>query len=80
MPPSGAGGGSWFGSSPRAWELYDIVDDRTELHDLAPAHPDVVADLAADWDRWAERVGVIPWDRMLTTYAREGRPPLLAEE
>jgi arylsulfatase len=49
---------------PRGWELYDMEADRTELHDLAAAHPDVVRALAAQYDRWAERCGVRPWDEV----------------
>ena len=48
---------------PGAWELYDLEQDRTELHDLALREPRVVADLADAWTRWARRVGVIDWHR-----------------
>ena len=41
------------------WELYDYYADRSELHDLASQHPDVVAKLSAEWDAWAKRVGAI---------------------
>ncbi len=41
---------------PGGWELYDMEADRTELRDLAAAHPEVVADLAAVYDRWADAV------------------------
>jgi arylsulfatase len=40
------------------WELYDIEADRTELHDLAPEKPEVVADLRAAFEAWAKEVGV----------------------
>ena len=46
--------------APR-WELYDIDADRAEGHDLAGMHPDVVRELAAEYDRWASRCGVVPW-------------------
>jgi arylsulfatase len=46
----------------RPWELYDLATDRTELHDLATSRPEVVADLAAKYDAWAARTGVLPWD------------------
>ena len=46
---------------PGPWELYDLTTDRTELHNLAAAHPERVAALAAAYDAWAERVGVLPW-------------------
>lgn len=65
---------------PLGWELYDIHTDRTELRDLAGQHPDIVDALAADWQRWAGRVGVVPWDRMLDATVRAGQPPAAAEE
>lgn len=43
------------------WELFDMVADRTETHDLADDSPDLVAELAADWDTWAQRALVKPW-------------------
>ena len=45
----------------RAWELYDIDADRTEMHDLADEMPDRVNEMGAMWDVWAARVGVIEW-------------------
>ncbi|MBN1479478.1 arylsulfatase [candidate division KSB1 bacterium] len=42
------------------WELYDLEQDRTELHDLAAQYPDRVAEMAALWQSWAERVGAVP--------------------
>jgi arylsulfatase len=65
---------------PDAWELYDIESDRTEQHDLAPENPELVRELAEDWQRWADRVGVIPWERMLEVYGRRGLSPEDAEE
>jgi arylsulfatase A-like enzyme/acetyl esterase/lipase len=35
-----------------AWELYDIAADPGEQADVAKEHPDVVARLAAEYDRW----------------------------
>ncbi len=42
------------------WELYDMHADRTEMHDLASAHPDKVTELATMWDEWATRANVYP--------------------
>jgi arylsulfatase len=42
-----------------AWELYDLVKDRTELGDLAGRMPDKVKELAAKWNAWAERCHVL---------------------
>jgi len=43
------------------WELYDLDVDRTELHDLAAAHPERVAAMTELYDAWTERCGVLPW-------------------
>ena len=43
------------------WEFYDLKADRTEQHDLATAQPDKVKELAAEWQRWAERAHVVPY-------------------
>jgi arylsulfatase len=43
------------------WELYDIEADRTEQHDLAADHPDLVAKLSTNWEDWAKRADVHPW-------------------
>lgn len=50
---------------PGDWELYDIVRNRTETDDVAAERPDVVAELEAIYDAWAERCDVVPWARML---------------
>lgn len=44
-----------------AWELYDMDRDRTELHDLAAANPEIVARMSAQWETWAKRTNVLPW-------------------
>ena len=41
-----------------AGELYDLAKDRNETANLAAAHPDVVAELRAAWQTWADDVGV----------------------
>ncbi|MGC1274210.1 MAG: arylsulfatase [Planctomycetaceae bacterium] len=42
------------------WELYDMANDRTEMHDLASQHPEKVKELAAKWQAYAERANVLP--------------------
>lgn len=54
------------------WELYDITTDRSELNDLASSHPDVVSELAAEWDDLAERHGVIPFRKTLDIFRQRG--------
>jgi arylsulfatase len=44
------------------WELYDVTVDRSELHDRAGEQPELLAELVAEWQRWADRVGVLPWE------------------
>lgn len=48
----------------RPWELYDLCRDRTETTDLAARFPEKVADLSNKWQRWADDVGVIPWEQL----------------
>ena len=60
----------------RPWELYDLAADRSELRDLAadrrgPA-AELAAELAADWEAWARRVGLIPWEVTLGIYEERG--------
>ncbi len=43
------------------WELYDMAKDRTELHDVASERPQVVAQMKAKWEAWAQRAGATPW-------------------
>ena len=54
---------------PGDWELYDMRAGRTEVHDVAREHADVVAELASLYDAWAKRVGVVPWDALLARRA-----------
>jgi arylsulfatase len=44
-----------------SWELYDMEADRTETHDVAAEHSDVVTRLKAAWEAWAQRARVLPW-------------------
>jgi arylsulfatase len=50
--------GDWkivsFQSHP--WELYNIPADRTELHDLAAKHPDIVQRMVKQWQDMSEHV------------------------
>ena len=47
-----------------AWELFDMENDRIEQKDLAAEKPQVVRELSAEYDRWAERCGVVPWSQI----------------
>jgi len=43
-------------NTPNTWELYDVAADPGETNDLAKTHPDHVARLAAEYDRWWKSV------------------------
>jgi arylsulfatase len=43
------------------WELYDLDADRPETNNLAHQHHNRVKQMAAAYDTWADRVGVMPW-------------------
>ncbi|MFT5490038.1 MAG: arylsulfatase A-like enzyme [Limisphaerales bacterium] len=42
----------------KTWELYDLSSDRTEAHDLAAQHRELVAELTDKWNAWARKTGV----------------------
>ncbi|TWT47082.1 Arylsulfatase [Thalassoglobus neptunius] len=42
----------------RKWELYNIVNDRTEMNDLASEHPELVAEMSRQWFDWADETGL----------------------
>jgi arylsulfatase A-like enzyme len=71
--------GSWklVRKHGQPWELFDLSVDRTEQHDRAAEHPELVADLEARYEAWAQRCGVIPRQTVLDLYARRGKglPP-----
>ncbi|MHC5028871.1 MAG: arylsulfatase [Planctomycetota bacterium] len=45
------------------WELYDLATDRTEVNDLAAAHPARVESMAEAWTTWATASNVLPWPK-----------------
>lgn len=49
---------------PGKWELYDLEADRTEMNDLAATMPDKAAQLRQDYNVWAQRCGVEPWEEI----------------
>ena len=44
-----------------SWELYDLLNDRSESVNLADKHPELVKKLAAEWAAYANRVSVTPF-------------------
>jgi arylsulfatase len=57
---------------PRDWELYDMNADRTELNDLAAREPARVRDMAAQYDAWAKRCGVLDREKIVTLMKSQG--------
>jgi arylsulfatase len=43
------------------WELYDLNQDRTEMHNLAFKYPERVQEMASLWEEWAINANVKPW-------------------
>ena len=46
------------------WELYNIKADRSELNDLSAQYPDKVNELVQLYNEWANRAGVIPFEKL----------------
>jgi arylsulfatase len=46
------------------WHLYNIVQDRSETNDLAAQNPDKVKTLTELYEQWANRIGVIPFEKL----------------
>ena len=49
---------------PGEWELYDMEGDRTELHDLTGVEAQRAAAMRVEWEEWAARVEVQPWEEI----------------
>ncbi len=44
----------------KEWELYNITADRCETTDLAEQEPEILAQLTAKWEEWADECYVLP--------------------
>ncbi|MBN8824899.1 MULTISPECIES: arylsulfatase [unclassified Spirosoma] len=53
------------------WELYDLEADRTEQHNLAANHPDLVKKLDQQWNTWANTHSVFPKGTMKADFSKE---------
>jgi arylsulfatase len=56
---------TWPPEGDGQWQLFDIIDDPAESRDLADARPELMRDLVAEWQRYAEEKGVAIFDRDL---------------
>ncbi|MCA9996095.1 MAG: sulfatase-like hydrolase/transferase, partial [Anaerolineales bacterium] len=52
-----------------AWELYNMHDDRTELHDLSSSHRPMRDQLIRNYDEWANHCGVVAWEQLAPVFA-----------
>ncbi|MEZ6053151.1 MAG: arylsulfatase [Planctomycetaceae bacterium] len=53
--------GNWklcWDKTVQAWELYNLPQDRTEMHNLADENPEVVKQLSDMWFAWADETEV----------------------
>jgi len=46
------------------WELYDLSKDRGETTDISGKFPDIVNQLASEYFKWAEKTGVVDYDKI----------------
>ena len=42
------------------WRLFNVAEDPGETRDLSIEMPELLQDLRAAWDRYADDVGVVP--------------------
>lgn len=47
-------------NAKKAWELYDLNNDRSEMHDLAAQYPEKVKEMAARYEMWEKDYMVEP--------------------
>lgn len=53
--------GKWKAVYPqevKKWELYDLDTDRTETKNIAATYPQLIQQMSAEWQTWANLVGV----------------------
>jgi arylsulfatase len=53
--------GDWklvWDKNVKKWELYNLAEDRTEMHDLAEKKPVLVKRLRTQWEKWAYKTDV----------------------
>jgi arylsulfatase len=59
----------------KAWELYDLAEDRSESEELSREHPEIAERLRHKWRRWAEEVNVLPYPEQRSKPKRVPWPP-----
>ncbi|NWK57591.1 sulfatase-like hydrolase/transferase [Verrucomicrobiaceae bacterium N1E253] len=56
----GRGVAAASGPDLKKWELYNLREDRTELHNLAGKHPERLKQMAKLWQEWSQQDKVYP--------------------
>lgn len=49
----------------QSWELYDMEKDRSETNNIIELYPEKANEMIAQYDEWAQVVGVLPWEEVL---------------
>ncbi|MBE0655669.1 MAG: sulfatase-like hydrolase/transferase, partial [Bacteroidales bacterium] len=60
-------------NQPFDWELYNILDDRTESKDLSRSHPEKTQELITLYSEWAAKCNVIPFEEILAKRSMKNR-------
>ena len=58
----------WEEGKENNWELYDMSKDRTEMHDLSKKMPDKLKEMSDQYNEWAKKMHVLPWDSIQEMY------------
>jgi arylsulfatase A-like enzyme len=59
---------TWKANKENNWELYDLSQDRTEMHDLSQKMPEKLKEMTDQYNEWAEKMHVLPWDSIQSLY------------
>ncbi len=59
------GGWKLVAEHNKAWELYNITDDRSEQRDMSGTEPGRVRRMSAMFDAYAARANVAPWEEVM---------------
>ncbi|TWU34596.1 Arylsulfatase [Novipirellula aureliae] len=65
----------WKGVKPKSsrdipWELYNVVDDPTELNDLVGKYPEKVGEMSILWEEWKTLGNERQWTGIICHYPR----------
>jgi arylsulfatase len=71
-------GNTWWGyPTPDTWyrwQLFDLKNDPSEANDISETHPELVQELIAVWDEYAEEYGVVRDNRISNFERWTSRP------